>query len=180
MATKANQEKKHEEPKGNFPEAHKDVNYIYGGPDFFESRRRQKLTVGEVMAVSSATPEYLMWPEVPISFDHSDQSDFIPKSGRYPLIVSPIIKDVKLNQVLIDGGSSLNILFFKTFNQMVLSISMPHPSWAPFHDILPSEAATPVGQITLPVTFVTRENFCMENLQFEVTDFDMAYNTFLR
>jgi hypothetical protein len=34
----ANQEKKPEEPKGDFPDAHKEVNYIYGGPDSYESR----------------------------------------------------------------------------------------------------------------------------------------------
>jgi hypothetical protein len=33
MAKGANQGKKPEEPKGDFPEAHKDVNYIYGGSD---------------------------------------------------------------------------------------------------------------------------------------------------
>jgi hypothetical protein len=48
----ADQEKRPEEPKGNFPEAHKEVNYIYGGPDSFESRRKQKLTAREAMAVS--------------------------------------------------------------------------------------------------------------------------------
>jgi hypothetical protein len=39
-AKKADQEKKPEEPNGNFPEAHKKVNYIYGGPDSYESRRK--------------------------------------------------------------------------------------------------------------------------------------------
>jgi hypothetical protein len=62
------------------------------------------------------TPEYLNWSEVPITIDRSDHPNFIPRLGQYPLIVSPIIKDVKVNQVLIDGGSSLNILFLKTFN----------------------------------------------------------------
>jgi hypothetical protein len=52
------------------------------------------------MEVSPATPEYLKWSEVPITFDHSDHPDFVPKLGRYPLNVSPIIKDVKLNQVI--------------------------------------------------------------------------------
>jgi hypothetical protein len=85
------------EPKGDFPEAHKEVNYIYGGPDSYESRRKQKLTAWEVMVVSPSTPEYLKWFEVPITFDHSDHPDFVPKSGWYALIVSPIIKDVKLN-----------------------------------------------------------------------------------
>jgi hypothetical protein len=36
MAKGADQEKKPEEPKGDFPEAHKDVNYIYGGSDMYE------------------------------------------------------------------------------------------------------------------------------------------------
>jgi hypothetical protein len=35
----ADQAKKPEEPKGFFPEAHKEVNYIYDGPDSYESRR---------------------------------------------------------------------------------------------------------------------------------------------
>jgi hypothetical protein len=73
------------------------------------------------MAFSPATPEYLKWPEVPITFDRSEHPDFIPKPGRYSLIVSPIVKDAKLNRVLVDGGSYLNILFLKTFDHMGLS-----------------------------------------------------------
>jgi hypothetical protein len=141
----ADQEKKHKEPKGDFPEAHKEVNYIYGGPGFYESRRKQKLIAQEIMAVSPATPEYLKWSKVPITFDHSDHPDFVPKLGRYPLIVCPIIKDVKLNRVLMDGGSSLNTLFLKTFDEMGLSRSLLHPSGAPFYGIVPGAAATPIG-----------------------------------
>jgi hypothetical protein len=44
MAKRADQEEKPKEPKGDFPEAHKEVNYIYGGPNSYESRRKQKLT----------------------------------------------------------------------------------------------------------------------------------------
>jgi hypothetical protein len=40
MAKGANQEKKHEDPKGDFPEAHKEVNYIYSGPKSYESWRK--------------------------------------------------------------------------------------------------------------------------------------------
>jgi hypothetical protein len=43
------------------------------------------------MAVSPATLEYLKWYEVPVTFDRSDHLDFIPKLGRYPLIVNPIV-----------------------------------------------------------------------------------------
>jgi hypothetical protein len=33
------------------------------------------------MAVKPATPEYLKWSEVPITFDHSDHPDFVPNRG---------------------------------------------------------------------------------------------------
>jgi hypothetical protein len=71
------------------------------------------------MVVSLTTPEYLKWSEVNYIygiFDRNDHPDFVPKPGRYPLIVSPIVKEVKLNRVLDDRGSSLNILFLKTFD----------------------------------------------------------------
>jgi hypothetical protein len=89
MAKGADQEKKYEEPNGDFPDAHTEVKYIYGGPDSYESRRKQKLTSREVMAVSPATPMYLKCSEVPITFNRSDHPDFVPKPGWYPLIVAP-------------------------------------------------------------------------------------------
>jgi hypothetical protein len=36
----ADQEKKPKESNGDFPEAHKEANYIYGGPESYESRRK--------------------------------------------------------------------------------------------------------------------------------------------
>jgi hypothetical protein len=78
----------------------------------------------EVVAVSPATPEYLKWFEVTTTFNQSDHPNFIPKLDQYPLIVIPIIKDVRLNRVLINEGSSLNIHFLKTFEQMGLPRSV--------------------------------------------------------
>jgi hypothetical protein len=77
MAKVVNQEKKPEHPKDDFPESHKEVNYIFGGPDSYEPKRKQKLTAWEVMVVNPTTPEYLRWSKVPITFDHRDNLDFI-------------------------------------------------------------------------------------------------------
>jgi hypothetical protein len=49
------------------------------------------------MAIGPSTPEYLKWSKVPITFDRSDNSDFISKPNWYPLIINPIIKDIKPN-----------------------------------------------------------------------------------
>jgi hypothetical protein len=103
----------------------------------------------------------------------------VPKPRKYPLIVSPIVKDVKLNRVLVGGGSSLNIMFLTTFDQMGLSRCLLRPSRAPFRGIVPGAAVTVISQISLPITFGTRENFCMETIQFEVADFETRYNAFL-
>jgi hypothetical protein len=130
-------------------------------------------------AIKPANPKYLRWSEVPITFDHNDHLDFIPKPGWYPLVIYPIVKDVKLNRVLVDGGSSLTLHFLKTFDQMALSRSLLHTSRAPFHGIVPGAAAMPIGQISLLVTFGTRENFQTRTIQFEVTNFKIAYNAFL-
>jgi hypothetical protein len=62
---------------------------------------------------------------------------------------------------------------------MRLYRSLLHPSWAPFHGRVPSAAATPIGQIVLPMTFKTRQNFRTEIIQFEVANFETAYNSFL-
>jgi hypothetical protein len=62
---------------------------------------------------------------------------------------------------------------------MGLPRSALHTSWVPPHDIVPSLAATPVGQTTLTITFRTQEDFRTENLHFEVANFEMAYNAFL-
>jgi hypothetical protein len=98
MAMSADQEKKPEDPKGDFPLAHKEVNKIFGDPDSYEPKRKQKLTAREVLAVGPTTPEYLRWSEFPITFNRGDHLDFIPKLGQYPLVVCPIVNDIKLNK----------------------------------------------------------------------------------
>jgi hypothetical protein len=103
--------------------------------------------------------EYMKWFEVHITFDQSDHSDFIAKLGQDPLIVNPIVKDVRLNRVIVYGGNYLNILFLKTFDQLRLSRLALRLSRDPFHERVPGAATIPIFQITLFVTFETRENF---------------------
>src|SRR5438105_13882990 len=93
---------------------------IFGGSMAYESKRKQKLTAREINALTLATPKYLKWSELPITFDRSDHPENIPHPRRYPLVLDPIVRTVKLNMILIDGGSGLNILFIKTLDDMKL------------------------------------------------------------
>jgi hypothetical protein len=47
----------------------------------------------------------------PITFDHDDHPDRVVAPGIYPLVVDPIIINTRLLKVLMDGGSSLNIIY---------------------------------------------------------------------
>jgi hypothetical protein len=181
-AKKAEQEKKTKVPKGGFLEARKEVNYIFGGLTHMsqrESRSSQPNRSWRLDLPPPPPPEFLKWYEVSITSNRCDHPNFIMKPGWYPLIISPIIKDVKLNRVLVDGWSSLNILFIKMFDQMVLPRLTLWPSRAPLNGIVQGTTATPVRQITLPMMFETWENFRTEYMLFEVADFEMAYNAFL-
>nr|CAH66736.1 H0404F02.12 [Oryza sativa] len=162
-----------------FQDHRKELNHIFGGPLTYESKRKQKLTKREINAVQPNTPQYLRWSEIAIKFDRSDHPDRVVHPGRYPLVLDLVVRNVKLRRTLIDGGSALNILFAKTLDDMQIPRTELKPSNAPFHGVIPGLSATPFGQITIPVTFGTRENFRTENICFEVADFETAYHAIL-
>nr|AAP52608.2 retrotransposon protein, putative, Ty3-gypsy subclass [Oryza sativa Japonica Group] len=162
-----------------FRDRRKELNHIFGGPLAYESKRKQKLTEREINAVQPDTPQYLRWSETTIKFYRSDHPDRVVHPGRYPLVLDPVVRNVKLRRSLIDGGSALNILFAKTLDDMQIPRTELKPSNAPFHGVIPGLSATPLGQITLRVTFGTRENFRTENVCFKVADFDTAYHDIL-
>src|SRR5438132_2470941 len=162
-----------------FSDPEHQLNMIYRGSDAYESKQKQKLIAREINAITPATPQYLKWSEAPITFGRADHPDHIPHPGRYPLVLDPIVRTIKLNRVLIDGGSGLNILFTKTLDDMKIPCSELKRSSAPFHGVIPGTSAVPLGQISLPVTLGTRENFRTENISFEVADFEVAYHAIL-
>jgi hypothetical protein len=87
----------------------------------------------------------------------------------------------RLNKVLIDGGSRLNVLFTNTLKKMKLDIThMLTKSSSPFYGIVPGKAAIPLGSVVLPVTFgESRDNYRTEYIKFEVADFETSYHAIL-
>jgi hypothetical protein len=49
----------------------------------------------------------------------------------------------------------------------------------PLYGVVPSKVAYPIGRVCLPVTFGTKENFLMEYLTLEVTEFRSSYHAIL-
>jgi hypothetical protein len=154
------------------------VNVLFGG---LPTRRSHKATRREVLNIEPAAPTPLRWLEVPITFSHADQCTSFSELGRFPLVLKPVVAASRLNKVLIDCGSGLNVLFTKTFKKMKLDIThMLTKSTSPFYGIVPGNAAIPLGSVVLPVTFEeTRENYHTEYIKFEVADFETSYHAIL-
>jgi hypothetical protein len=153
-----------------FPEVH-DCFMIYGGQVANASARHHKQERREACSVKVATPVYLDWYDKPITFDQGDHPDRVPSPGKYPLVVDPVISNIRLTKVLMDGGSSLNIIYAETLGLLRIDLSSIRASATPFHGIIPGKRVQPLGQLDLPVCFGTSSNCRKETLTFEVVGF---------
>jgi hypothetical protein len=170
--------KKADEGNDDFQEPDKTVNVLFGG---LPNQRTQKATQREVLSIEPAVPTPLRWSEVSIAFSQADQWTSFSEPGRFPLVLKPVVEGSRLNKVLIDDGSGLNVLFTKTLKKMKLDIThMLTKSTSPFYGIVPGNTAIPLGSVVLPVTFgETRENYHTEYIKFEVVDFETSYHAIL-
>jgi hypothetical protein len=151
-------DKKEGNQEEEFPEVH-GCFMIYGGQVVNASARHRKQERWEVCSVKVVVPVYLDWSDKPITFDRGDHPDCVSSPGRYSLVVDPIIGNVRLTKVLMDGGSSLNIIYAETLELLGIGLSTIRAGAAPFHGIVPGKRVLPLGQIDLPVCFGTPSNF---------------------
>jgi hypothetical protein len=151
-------DKKEGDKAEEFPEVH-DCFMIYGGQVANASARHRKQERREVCSMKVAAPVYLDWSDKPITFDQGDHPDHVPSPGKYPLVVDPIIGNVRLTKVLMDGGSSLNIIYAETLGLLWIDLSTIWAGAAPFCGIIPGKRVQPLGQLDLPVCFGTISNF---------------------
>jgi hypothetical protein len=163
---------------GSFP-AVENVFLIFGGPTVDMSNSQRKREQHEVLTADKAPPSFLDWSGDAITFSREDHRNHIPNPGQYPLIVDPVIGNARFSKVLMDGGSSLNILYTHTLHLLGVGLDQLRPSTTSFHGVAPDRRVQPLGQIDLPVWFGTPANFRKETLTFEVVGFRGAYHAIL-
>jgi hypothetical protein len=163
---------------GGFP-AVENVFLIFGGPTVVMSNSQRKRERHEVLAAEKTPPSFLDWLEDTITFSREDHPNRIPNPGKYPLVVDPVIRNARFSKVLMDGGSSLNILYAHTLHLLGIGLDQLRPSTTLFHGVAPGKRVQPLGHIDLPVWFSTPDNFCKETLTFEVVGFRGAYHAIL-
>src|SRR3954463_8643213 len=107
----------------------------------------------------------------------------MPNPETYPLVVDTLIAgprfSCKFSRVLVDGGSTINILYRDTLTKLGLTEKDLKRSRTTFHGIVPGLSCTPMGRIRLDVIFDREENFRREPIWFEVADLSSPYHALL-
>jgi hypothetical protein len=95
-----------------------------------------------------------------------------------PTFVGPA-SNVRFSKVLIDNGSSIDIMYRDMMQKLGIKENMLEPSKTTFHGIVPGLSCAPMGKIQIDVMFGNRDNCRVENLMFEVVDLESPYHALL-
>jgi hypothetical protein len=94
---------------------------MYGGSCELTSRRNVKSLRREVLSATPGVPKaapHQRWSSTTIFFEASDCPDNMAGAGVLPLITAPVIANMRLHHVLIDGGAGLNVINHAAFKQL--------------------------------------------------------------
>ena len=93
------------------------------------------------------------------------------------MLCTPTICQVVVTKTLVDGGAGLNVLSLEAF----CLLHVPHKRLRPTKPFsgVGGGSASPLGQIRLPVTFGTRDNYRTELIDFDIACIGLPYNAIL-
>jgi hypothetical protein len=107
----------------------------------------------------------------------------MPSPREYALVLNPIVRSdtqtYHFSRVLIDGGSSINLLYWSSMEKLGISIAQLKPSRLTFHGIVPGHSCTPMGRVQLYVLFGEKGNSRLEPIWFKVVDISSPYHALL-
>ena len=122
-------------------------------------KRERKRALRDVYAMEPVAPKFNPWSACPITFDHRDHPTSIRHGGSAAIVLDPIIDGFHLTRVLMDGGSSLNLLYQDTVRKMGIDPLRIKPTKTTFKGVIPGVEAHYTDSITLELVFGSPDNF---------------------
>ena len=95
------------------------------------------------------------------------------------MVLDPIIDGYHLTRVLMDGGSSLNLIYQDTVRKMGIDPTRISQSNTTFKGVIPGPEARCTGSLVLEVVFGSPDNFRSEELTFDIAPFRSGYHALL-
>jgi hypothetical protein len=123
------------------------------------------------------------WSEAAITWGREDHPPLMPIPGEYALVLDPIMHSdthtCHFSRMLINGGSSINLLYRSSMEKLGILIAQLKPIRLTFHGIVPGHSCTPMGRVQLEVLFGEKGNSRCEPIWFEVVDISSPYHALL-
>ena len=94
-------------------------------------------------------------------------------------MLDPVIDGYHLTRVLMDGVSSLNLIYQDTVRKMGIDPSRISQSNTTFKGVIPGIEARCMGSLVLEVVFGPPDNFRSEELIFDIAPFRSGYHALL-
>jgi hypothetical protein len=137
----------------------------------------------EVNAVMQVGPQYMHWFDASITWGREYHLPLMPRPGGYALVLDAIVfsetHTCRFSRMLIDGGSSINLLYHTSMEKLGIPTIQLKPTKLTFHRIMPGYSCTPMGRIKLEVLFGGKDNHRGEPIWFEVVDLSSPYHALL-
>ena len=95
------------------------------------------------------------------------------------MVLAPIINGYHLTRVLMDGGSSLNLIYQDIVRKMGIDLTRINQSNTTFKGVIPGPEARCTGSLVLEVVFGSSDNFRSEELTFDTTPFRSGHHALL-
>ncbi|CAL2267229.1 unnamed protein product [Prunus armeniaca] len=114
----------------------------------------------------------------PITFSE-DGEEWIIYPHDDPMIIRAEIADYDVGRVLIDTGSSVNVIFADAFKGLGIADSMVNRQITPLLSFS-GDLVQPVDSISLPIAFGVAPRKTMTYDQFLIVDYPTAYNVIIR
>ena len=148
---------------------------ISGGSTLeFENKRQRRDYFRQVNSILVDGPaKKTPWSHMPITFSEEDMS---PNS--YPhtdaMVVETNIQGWTIGIILVDTGSSADIIFSSTFDRMNIDRNLLQPAEIPLIGF-GGKRVDALGKISLPVSFGDTSNPRTEHVTFDVVEMNYPY-----
>jgi hypothetical protein len=134
--------------------------HIFTSPG--KDKRNDLWHEAEVNTVMPAEPQFMHWSEAAITWGREDHPRLMPGPGEYALVLDPVMcsdtHTYRFSRVLIDGGSSINLLYRSSMEKLGIPLAQLRPSRLTFHGIVLGHSCTPMGRVQLEVLFGEKGN----------------------
>jgi hypothetical protein len=144
----------------------------------FETKKEQKHYFREVRNICvEGRVEKTIWSHIPITFSKEDvRLQGFPHNDAQ--VIEANIASWTLGKLLVDNGSSADIIFADAFDKMGLNRDLLQPPDTPLYGF-GGRVIHALGKVVLPVSFGTVQNARTEYLSFDVVEMYDPYNGIL-